>query len=620
MGRAFITLTALAFVVFATGAGVAAQAVPRENVPSVEVRVWQDVNDAHSIFISARPSGGSWATLGTIPLPLDDGHSRSGRFRYGDISVTVPMPGAEATSVEVRVWQDVNDARSIFISARPSGGSWATLGTIPLPLDDGHSRSGRFRYGDITLEVPLPDEPPASTPTPSSTTYDVEYELPRIEFSGDFSPAAQAAHRAEVEDVVAYFAGRFGIWVSDLTISFEEDSQHGSGLSACGRYHAKTIDLLGEDCFKVLAHEYAHAIQDKLGTLEPTWLVEGVANRWEAQYNAHTGAVTYADHLANSVLPLSQTIQEPLLTYWNQGQFGIYTPESYFLAHLGTEYLVERAGEQSLYDFFAQLESHSSWHDAFSQAFGLSIYEFSDGFEEYREQVAPMFRRIEGRVIGSDSKPIAGVLFDVYAIAPGGLSYIWVIQNVSNFDGTFSVVTPGGSVALEVGCPNSGGGWYTHDGGLSQDLTPLVVGREASPDIVIRLPVSQAEAESVPCNSSTLALYTILGSDGEPVEGLEMSISQGSPRNTFQNRTTTQDGEVEFPVGNPSGVWITIDPETKCPAPSGYENSVLLGRVDFGGGFSPSQYWIPPNTTFVGVEAENVGDRTIMIDFAEDCP
>ena len=69
--------------------------------------------------------------------------------------------GQRTANVEVRVWEDVNDPERNFISARPEGGSWSTLGTIPLPLTDGVSSSGRFRYGDITLAVPLPDAPEA---------------------------------------------------------------------------------------------------------------------------------------------------------------------------------------------------------------------------------------------------------------------------------------------------------------------------------------------------------------------------------------------------------------------------------------------------------------------------
>ena len=62
-----------------------------------------------------------------------------------------PMP---IINIEVRVWEDVRDPTKNYISARYEGGSWRTLGTIPLPLTDGTSRSGRFRYGDIILAVP----------------------------------------------------------------------------------------------------------------------------------------------------------------------------------------------------------------------------------------------------------------------------------------------------------------------------------------------------------------------------------------------------------------------------------------------------------------------------------
>ena len=124
----------------------------------VEVRVWQDVGDELDIYVSARPSTGSWRTLGTIPLPLDDGVSSTGQYRYGDIALEVPLANrASPATVEVRVWQDVRDSARIYISARPADGSWRTLGTIRLPLDDGLSSTGRFRFGDISLDVPPPD-------------------------------------------------------------------------------------------------------------------------------------------------------------------------------------------------------------------------------------------------------------------------------------------------------------------------------------------------------------------------------------------------------------------------------------------------------------------------------
>ena len=133
---------------------------------NVEVRVWQRVSDANALYISARPEGGSWRTLGTIPIDMD-GLSGSRAYRYGDITVTVPRAGATAAVVEVRVWQRVRGELSLYISARPRGGSWGTLGTIPLDMS-GRSSTGTFRYGDITVRVPVP-RAAAPTPTPTPT-------------------------------------------------------------------------------------------------------------------------------------------------------------------------------------------------------------------------------------------------------------------------------------------------------------------------------------------------------------------------------------------------------------------------------------------------------------------
>ena len=57
--------------------------------------------------------------------------------------------GDSTAAIEVRVWQDVGDGRNIYISARSADGSWRTLGASSLPLDDGLSSTGRYRYGDI---------------------------------------------------------------------------------------------------------------------------------------------------------------------------------------------------------------------------------------------------------------------------------------------------------------------------------------------------------------------------------------------------------------------------------------------------------------------------------------
>ncbi len=119
----------------------------------LQVRVWQSLDDEEAIYVSARIDGAPWAALGTIPLPLDDGSD--GQSRYGVFAVDAPARPEPPASVEVRVWQNLEAGRRIDIEARPEGGTWLMLGRIPLSLDDGFSRSGRYRYGDITATIPL---------------------------------------------------------------------------------------------------------------------------------------------------------------------------------------------------------------------------------------------------------------------------------------------------------------------------------------------------------------------------------------------------------------------------------------------------------------------------------
>ena len=178
--RSLIAIILAGVVGLALLASAGAQSAPTANV---EVRVWQRISDARALYISARPEGGSWRTLGTIPIDMS-GISGSRAYRYGDITVTVPRAGTSAAVVEVRVWQRVRDDLSLYISARPRGGSWGTLGTIPLDMS-GRSSTGTFRYGDITVRVPLPAATPTPTPSPAPSTRGSDDE------TCDFADSAQ---------------------------------------------------------------------------------------------------------------------------------------------------------------------------------------------------------------------------------------------------------------------------------------------------------------------------------------------------------------------------------------------------------------------------------------------
>ena len=121
----------------------------------IEARVWQDVENDQNIYISARPVGGSWRTLGTRALALDDGQSFAGRYRHGDIALALSPRGDAQSTVELRVSQGMADGRDIFFGARARGESWLRVGMIALRLEDGFSPKGRYRYGDIRLAIPL---------------------------------------------------------------------------------------------------------------------------------------------------------------------------------------------------------------------------------------------------------------------------------------------------------------------------------------------------------------------------------------------------------------------------------------------------------------------------------
>ena len=163
-----ISLAVIAVVGMAIGATVVAQDEPPPTpaalayTAGVDVRVWQSVADDSRLYISARPEGGSWHTLGTIPLDMSGLNSR-GTYRYGDITVgvelpriapppstttptasdsgepasppdPVPEPEPVTVNVEVRVWQSTANSRNLYISARQEDGDWGALGTVPVDM------------------------------------------------------------------------------------------------------------------------------------------------------------------------------------------------------------------------------------------------------------------------------------------------------------------------------------------------------------------------------------------------------------------------------------------------------------------------------------------------------
>ena len=113
------------------------------------MRIWQHVDDPENVWVSARPAGGDWGALGTFRFGFDNSDEGGGWFwpyghyRYGDLALA---------GVSLTISQSRRAPELIYASAclyPPS------CGMILLPLDDGYSSDGRYRYGDLTVAVPV---------------------------------------------------------------------------------------------------------------------------------------------------------------------------------------------------------------------------------------------------------------------------------------------------------------------------------------------------------------------------------------------------------------------------------------------------------------------------------
>ena len=133
---------------------------------TIELRVWQRVDDPEELMATPRLLMSTprllsryWDAIGTVPLPRagrSAGYADAAVHHYSDLVIA---------GVGLRVWQRAAEPERISVQACASacpdpGGSqrhlplWSPLGMNPLPLDDGHSEDGRYRYGDLTIAVP----------------------------------------------------------------------------------------------------------------------------------------------------------------------------------------------------------------------------------------------------------------------------------------------------------------------------------------------------------------------------------------------------------------------------------------------------------------------------------
>ena len=149
---------------------------------------------------------------------------------------------------------------------------------------------------------------------------------------------------------------------------------------------------------KVAAHELLHAYQTALGGLRhsssddqvpragPRWLREGIAEFF-AYKALDAGSVLSYETERNSTsnhkrfVTQAEGVDRPLSEMEKQdGIRGVPYP---FLL-LAAELLASRSGEDALIRFFSLGQPGTTWQEAFETAFGMTVAEFYELFEEHR--------------------------------------------------------------------------------------------------------------------------------------------------------------------------------------------------------------------------------------------
>ncbi|MXY36136.1 MAG: hypothetical protein F4052_08350 [Dehalococcoidia bacterium] len=579
---ALLAVTAVSGTVATVGAQDNTQA-------TVEVRVWQSLGDAERLYISARPASGSWATLGTIRLPLDDGRSSDGRFIYGDIRLDVPLADRPPVTVEVRVWQHSLRLERVYVSARPAFGSWATLGTIRLLLDDGETSS--FRYGDIRLGV-------SYTPIP---------EVPITFWGDDLSDERQVELREETREVVAYFADRWGVVEPDFELHViaggvnPNDAAWVDALgsisppSACGvAVNARVV--LWDWCATAthnlthpLAHEYFHVLQSHLaaGASEPIvvsdWMLEGTAEYAALEYSVAKGYTSRAD--------VEETLLEVVTSEpWDlrdiESNIPLSDTKGYSRVAFAATHLLEQTSEAAMLDFFRALPRLLDWREAFAETFGMATEEYYADFNAYVKKSSPQFAQVVLELLGPDGNNLSvwnGLETRVTASSFGS-NDVREDRSASIIDGVeaFHYAIPAGDYQFiaRLPCERYGGEPF---GAAVLVIIANLVGPTTVVDgdeVVIQLPDWPSEI-NIHCSDHDRYPIsgTVVSRGGHDVSKYSLSIQPVGIMGVFDLITWGQRIQA-----NENGTFET------APVPEGYDYRIVVRDACLGGGVNLGYY------------------------------
>ena len=405
---------------------------------------------------------------------------------------------------------------------------------------------------------------------------------PLVEFDGEYTAVQKEELQAYVDDVLAFFFRRYGVTVPGLTVRFDGDPPG----EYCGGYAEGTISIM-DGCRNALPHEYSHAVQEYLATLDaegkwgtftsplgPAWLSEGVANHAAAVYEDLIDLVPISQWVTYTTLSglVNATSLEALESDMTTGGDVL---ANYHLASLVARWIVEEHGEQALYGFYRLRSSTDSWQEAFIETFGEPAA-FYRAFEEYRDGLGTA---LGGRVVGPDGEGQPGVRVDVVSVEADHRQ-----QLTTDGSGIFSGLVLEGAYHLSLFTPCHVG-WYGGEAYTASldAATVLNMPVDARMDIAIQLPRPAAEM----CKAIS---GTVLSND-TPLAGVWIAVQGQHDRDGYSGGTSTDEGRFEILVrrGGDYALEIYSDVVRRCEVQSpgrqlpGDGTLVTIGDQDLSG-------------------------------------
>ncbi|MCY3920244.1 MAG: hypothetical protein OXG38_10645 [Chloroflexi bacterium] len=236
-------------------------------------------------------------------------------------------------------------------------------------------------------------------------------DAPLLVFEGEVAAGATARVRAQFEEVQALFVDRLDSGPADYTMFAAADLESAaaahlrvSGREAppgfCGlwspRHFVMNLACDTRSVTLLARHHAAHvrvrlapaaslpSVSGQFCSRGPCWLDAATDAYAEAVSRAGVGVETLAETRGRSV-EAARALGQPLRALENPaGLDAVGRDVARPLAFLAGEWLAERAGERSIFEYYRLLPSSRSWQEAFERAFDITVAEFYDAFAGYR--------------------------------------------------------------------------------------------------------------------------------------------------------------------------------------------------------------------------------------------